>query len=189
MTTTDRIRSLVAPLVTERGLELYDLEQQGGVVRVLVDREGGVGIDDISALTRSVSRALDDADPISGRYTLEVSSPGLERPLRTPAHFRRAVGETVIVKTLPGVDGDRRVRGTLVESDDRSVVVGLLDPGGGPLLDDAGELRRRRIAIADVERARTVFEWGPAPKPGGAKGPAGPKHAGTPQAGTRRSVR
>jgi len=92
-----------------------------------------------------VSDALDRADPVPGHYTLEVSSPGLERPLRTPIHFQRFVGSTVAVKTRPEVEGDRRVEGTLEAADDEGFVV-------------AG----RRLAYDDVEKARTVFVWEPA---------------------------
>src|SRR3546814_9850277 len=70
---------IIAPLVEAAGLDLYDLELAGGVLRVLVDREGGADIDAISKLTRATSRALDEHDPIAGSYTLEVSTPGLER--------------------------------------------------------------------------------------------------------------
>jgi ribosome maturation factor RimP len=90
------------------------------------------------------------------RYTLEVSSPGLERPLRTPEQFARAVGEQVMVRTLPDSGLERRVRGTLAGvNGDAMFVTGDELPDGG-----------MRIAYADVERARTVFEWGPSPRPG-----------------------
>lgn len=150
MSTADRVRELIAPLLDARGLELYDLELAGGVLRVLADREGGVDIDVISDLARAVSRTLDEHDPIAGHYTLEVSSPGLERPLRTPAHFARAVGTTAKVKTLPGGEGDRRVEGTIVGTDDRSVTVQQADG------------TQRTVQYDEIERARTVFEWGPA---------------------------
>ena len=113
MATTDRVAAIVAPLADERGLDLYDVEQHQASVRVLVDREGGVDIDTLAELSRAVSRALDEVDPVAGKYTLEVSSPGLERPLRRPDHFAGAVGEQVSVKTVPGTEGDRRVTGAL----------------------------------------------------------------------------
>ena len=162
METTERVRNLVAPLADDLGLSIYDLEYAGGVLRITVDREGGVDIGTIGRLTKAVNRALDEADPVPGEYTLEVSSPGLERPLRTDAHFARSVGETVAIKTRAGVEGDRRVTGTLVAAADGQITVrpeGAADP-------DA----TRTLAIADIERARTVFAWGPAPKPGGPKG-------------------
>ncbi len=96
MSVPERVRSLIEPLVDEQGLALYDLELNGGVLRVVVDQpsgeSGGVGMDAITPLTRAISRALDEHDPIDGRFTLEVSSPGLERALRTPEQFAGAVG-------------------------------------------------------------------------------------------------
>jgi ribosome maturation factor RimP len=116
-----------------------------------------------------VSRLLDEADPIPGEYTLEVTSPGLERPLRTPEHFARAVGDVVAVKTRAGVTGDRRIQGVLVAADAQGITI---RPGEASAAEpDAAD---RRLAYDDLERARTVFEWGPAPKPGGAKKAAGP---------------
>jgi ribosome maturation factor RimP len=161
MTAPDRVRRLVEPIVEQAGLGLYDLELAGAVLRVVVDRptgdpDAGLGLDALTDLTRSISRALDDDDPIAGRFTLEVSSPGLERALRTPAHFAAAVGEVVAVKTIPGLEGERRVRGTLESADDDGIVIADPTAGGS-----------RRLAYDEVERARTVFEWGPPPKPGG----------------------
>lgn len=153
MGTAETVRAVVAPLLDEKGVDLYDIELTGGTLRVLVDREGGVDLDALGELTRSISGVLDAVDPMPGRYTLEVSSPGLERPLRTPDHFRAAVGSKVTVKTRPGTEGDRRVEGELLDADDEGATVAV---AGG----------ERRVAYVDVERARTVFEWGPAPKPG-----------------------
>ena len=113
MTVADRVRDIVVPLVAEADLDLYDLDLAGGVLQVLVDKPGGVDIAEVSRLARAMSRALDEHDPIDGSYTLEVSTPGLERPLRTADHFARSIGMTAKVKTKPGVDGDRRVEGTI----------------------------------------------------------------------------
>ena len=150
MTTTTRVRALVEPLLTDLGLEIYDVEAAGGVVRVMVDRPGGVDLDTIALATRLISRELDHADPIPGRYTLEVTSPGIERPLRTPEHFRRAVGEIVNVRTHPHAEGERRARGRLGAAGDDGITV---------TTDDGTE---RFIRFGDIERARIVFEWGPA---------------------------
>ena len=157
MSTEQRVRGIVAPLFGDGRIELVDVEHTAGVVRITVDRDGGISADDLSELTRRISRALDDADPVAGRYTLEVSSPGLERPLRTPAHFTRAVGDKVNVKTRPGVEGERRVVGTLTGADADGITVESEDGARG----DARHLRYQ-----EIERARTVFDWGPAPKPG-----------------------
>jgi ribosome maturation factor RimP len=149
VTVNDRVRDVVgAPLETS-GLELVDVEHTGTILRVTVDRPGGVDLDAISEASRLVSEALDRTDVVPGRYVLEVSSPGVERPLRTPAHFRRFVGTRVAVRTRPETEGERRVDGQLEAADDEGVVV-------------AG----RRLAYDEIERARTVFVWEPAPKPG-----------------------
>jgi ribosome maturation factor RimP len=150
-----RVRELVASALDERDLELVDLEVKPGLLRVIADRPGGIDLEAISDLTRLLSRLLDEDDPFDGRYSLEVSSPGLERPLRTPEHFRRFVGTTIAVKTKPEVEGERRVQGSLDEADEA-------DDGG---ITVAG----RRLAYAEIDKATTVFEWGPTPKPGSAK--------------------
>ena len=144
----DRVHHLVQPLLAVQGLDVVDVEHRGGVLRVTVDRPGGVDLDAIADATRQVSAVLDREDPVPGRYLLEVSSPGLERPLRTPAHFQRVVGSTVAVKTRPGADGERRLEGVLEAADDDGIVV-----------------EGRRLPYEEVERARTVFRWGPAPRP------------------------
>ena len=153
MGTSDRIAALVEPILHERGAELYDVELAGATVRVLVDREGGVALDELEVLSKQISSALDDDDPMPDRFYLEVSSPGLERPLRRPPHYRGAVGSTVKIKTTPATEGDRRVDGVLTDVDD----------DGFTVLTDTGA---RRVSYGEVEKARTVFEWGPAPKPG-----------------------
>jgi ribosome maturation factor RimP len=160
MPDVETIAPAVEAVVVAHGLELYDVELAGPnrsrSLRVLVDRDGGVDLETISGVSEALSRVL-DTDPalapaLPGRYTLEVSSPGLERRLRTPDHFRRAVGGTVSIKTSTGDAGLRR-RGRLVAADDDSVDVEF----------DTG---REHLAYADVAQARTVFEWGPTPKPG-----------------------
>lgn len=154
----ERVRELVEPVLATSDLELVDVEIGRGLVRLSLDRPGGIDLDAISAISPAISAALDAGDPLPERYHLEVSSPGLERPLRTPEQFQRFVGAKVSVRTLPGVEGERRVTGTLGAADEEGVVV--ISEGGGP---------DRRVLYADMERARTVFEWGPAPKPGGPK--------------------
>src|SRR5438270_13913457 len=134
MSVSDRVRALIEPVVSPLGLELVDVELVGATLRVSVDRPGGVDLDTISAASEAVSAVLDhaDPDPVPGRYTLEVSSPGVERPLRTPEHFRRAVGTTVAVRTRAEIDGERRVQGVLdAVGDDAVVVAGRRIPVGG----------------------------------------------------------
>jgi len=152
----DRVRGLVAPICSDLGLEIYDVEHGPGRVRVMVDKPGGVDLDTLAVATRLMSRELDRADPVPGRYHLEVSSPGLERPLRTPAHYARAVGQTVSIRLLPGTAEPRRVSGVLTAADHDAVTVALDEP----------EAHARTVRYADIERARTTFAWGPPPKPG-----------------------
>jgi ribosome maturation factor RimP len=186
----DELFELLAPAVASFSLELVDVEVRPGLVRLVVDGPGGAQLDAIAEATRSVSHLLDAHDPQPGRrYTLEVTSPGVERPLRTPVHFARAVGETVSVRTTAGDPGSRRYTGKLVAADDDGIVLetgadagtpdagspdagspdaGLPDdgspddgsPDGGPGSGGAEPAGRRRFAYADIERARTVFEWG-----------------------------
>ena len=163
MSVPERVRAVIEPIVAAQDLDLFDLEQAGPVLRVTVDKAGGLDMQAIAATTRAISRALDEHDPIAGQYTLEVSSPGLERPLRTPAHFAWAVGKPVSVKTMPDHPAGRRLAGTVTAADDTTVTL-LLDAGDG---QGAGE--SVTLALDDIEKARTTFEWGPAPKPGGPK--------------------
>jgi len=151
--TTDvatRVSELVEPLLEAHGAQLYDVVLGGATLQVLVG--GEVDLEALAVITREISAALDDDDPMPDRYTLEVSTPGLERTLRTPSHYAGAVGERVKIKTTPNTEGDRRVDGVLIAADDEGFVVDL---GTG----------QRRLSYGDVERARTVFEWGPPPKP------------------------
>jgi ribosome maturation factor RimP len=171
---TDELFDQLQPVIAAAGLELVDVELRSGVLRVTVDRPGGVDLEALTDANRAVSTLLDETDPIPGRYTLEVSSPGVERTLRTPAHFIKAVGETVTVKTRPQVPGDRRLRGVLVAADQDGLT---LEVEGG-----TGE--GVRLAYSEIDKARTVFVWGPERGPGGSKGT--PRSRGTaPAAGTK----
>jgi len=172
MAVADQVREIVLPLLPTHEVELYDILVKGPLVRVIVDRQGGVDLEAIAAVTRAVSRALDEADPIVHQYTLEVTSPGVERPLRTPEQFQRAVGEVVNVKTLPDVDGDRRVQGVLAAADDRGITVRPEAAGSAAGAEDAevSDTVARTLAYDQIDRARTVFEWGTPAKPGHAGG-------------------
>jgi len=153
--------AVLQPVVVAAGLELVDVEMKSGVLQVTVDSEGGVDLEALTDANRAVSTVLDELDPIPGRYSLEVSSPGIERPLRTPVHFAKAVGTTVTVKTRPQVAGERRLQGTLVASDDDGFTLAA-DGADEPI----------RLAYTDIDRARTVFVWGGQDTPGN---PAGRK--------------
>lgn len=150
MSTVDKVERAVAPVVASSGLELVDVELAARTLRVTVDRPGGVDLDAIGAATTAISRVLDTADVIpGGAYELEVSSPGLERRLKTAEHFRAQLGALVTVRTKPGVDGERRVEGRLVDAGDDAFRLEAEDLGASG----------RTIAYRDVDRAHTVFDW------------------------------
>jgi ribosome maturation factor RimP len=149
----ETIRDVVEPALGPLGLQIYDLVVAGGAVRLVLDRPGGVDIDTLEAASRAVAPRIEELGELSGPYTLEVSSPGVERTLRTPEHFAGAVGTEVSVKAR-GEDGAmERFRGVLTAADAETVTLRL----------DEGE---RRVAIDTIDQARTVFDWSPAPKPG-----------------------
>jgi ribosome maturation factor RimP len=151
--TTD-LTGALAPVLEARGLELVDVEVHGAQLTVFVDRQGGVGLDELGDATKDVSAVLDEIDPMPGRYTLSLSSPGLERRLRTPGQFARAVGEKVTVRVNGGTAEVRRLTGTLAEAGETECTLTGPDVPGG----------EARLAYDDIERARTVFEWGPEPR-------------------------
>jgi ribosome maturation factor RimP len=145
------VEALVGPVVESAGLELVEVAfgREGGrrVLRVTVEREeGGVDLDTISGVSERISRRLDLEGFAPGPYELEVSSPGIERPLREPRHFARHLGERVKLTTAEPLNGARTHHGALVAADADAVVVAT----------DGGELR---VAYADIRSARTVFDW------------------------------
>jgi ribosome maturation factor RimP len=163
------VEALEAVAVTH-GLELVDLEIAGvnraRVVRVYLDKEGGLGIDELAAANSWVDAALDELDPMNGPYTLEVSSPGIDRPLRTRGHFERFVGERAMIKTAP-LGGRGNWTGVLagVETVTTSTAAAGTVPtakaGTAPtaeisviLLDIEGEAHR--LPFADIKKAHLI---------------------------------
>jgi len=154
----DRMHALVGPIASDLSLDVYDIERRGGTIRVTLDTlpgsDGGITLDSLSLATRLISRELDHEDPVAGHYTLEVTSPGLERALRTPAHFQREVGKTITVRLRDAQADPRRFQGALTAADGQAITL---------MLDDGTE---HTVVIDEIDKARTVFEWGPKPKPG-----------------------
>ncbi len=148
------------PLLDELGLDLYDVELVAGSLNVTVTRPGGVDLEALTRASHALSAWLDEHDPIPGHFTLDVSSPGLERKLRTPVHFARARGELVTLRERREGQSTRRLEGVVVDSDEASVT-----------LEDK-ELGRVVIRLDHVERARTVFVWGAEAKPSPSRGRA-----------------
>ena len=123
----DSLIRLLEPTIERLGYELTDLELKlggrDGLVRIFIDKDGGIDVDDCEAVSHQVSAILDVEDPIPSHYTLEVSSPGLDRTLTKPAHFQRFMGEDVRVKLRFPLDGRRNFKGALKSADDENIEV------------------------------------------------------------------
>ena len=166
----DKILALVRPIVADMRLDLYDFEFKGGIVKVTIDtpagtiaagtagggesRHGGVTLDQLALVTRLIGRDLDHHDPIPSHYTLEVSSPGLERNLRTPTHFQREIGKSVTIRLRTQLDGQRRFNGVLIGADNSTVTVRLDDTARA-----GRDIVEQVVPIELIDRAKTVFHW------------------------------
>ncbi len=148
--TENKIREIIEPVINALGVELDDIEfkkmRGKALLRVFIEKEGGVTIDDCEAVSREIEAVLDVEDPIPCAYVLEVSSPGLDRPLKSEKDFRRFSGRTVRVVTREPVDGQTFFIGRLVEAGDEKI--SLLLP----------EKRKVTIPYGNISRARLEVE-------------------------------
>lgn len=150
----ERLWELCEGYLAGQGLELDDLEVAGSgrrILRITIDREGGVAVDRLAAASRGISRLLDEEDPFEGPYSLEVTSPGLERKLRRPLHYTKSIGRDVTVRTNVEVAGSRYHRGVLEAVGEEDFVLRV----------DGIE---RSIPFGQVRSAQTRFEWTKVPK-------------------------
>ena len=148
---TEQLTELVQPSLRHLGMDLVDLQWRPGrssVLRLVIDSQSGVSLDDCERVSNAVGAVLDAYDPIAGRYALEVSSPGAERPLRSEADWQGAVGRRVNLRLRSG-DAEMVVEGRLVHLDADTADVEARDRN-----------RRRRITVAraDVLAARIVVD-------------------------------
>jgi len=144
--TVPHIEELLLPGAETLGLELVAVELSGGdtsIVRIYIDTPKGVTVDDCAKASRQFSAILDVEDPISNKYTLEVSSPGMDRPLAKPEHFQTVVGQDVKIKMTTLVSGRRRFTGELIEANDEFAVVEV-----------DGE--QSELPYSDMDRARLI---------------------------------
>ena len=145
------LKALLAPAVTSLGFELWGIEYlvrgRHRLLRVYIDREEGITVDDCAAVSHQVSGVLDVEDPIPGEYTLEVSSPGLDRVLFEPEQYARYTGSLLVVRTQAPVGGRRRFRGRLESVDGDGFVLALEDGG------------KQALAFADVDKAQVEPEF------------------------------
>jgi ribosome maturation factor RimP len=155
MTQVNDIWNVVEPYLAAERLELDDLEMlgsgKGRILRVTVDGEG-VDVDRLADISYGISRLLDNETDLDGQYQLEVSSPGLERKLKRPAHFAKSISREVVVK-FDSEGAVRTVRGILADADDTHITI---DGEDGPIM----------VPFDRVVSAKTVFRWEKAPKPG-----------------------
>lgn len=151
----DRLWDRIDPYVAAEGIELDDIEILGGgqIVRVTIDAEDPIGVDLIAELSKGISRLIEDDDPFPGSYTLEVSSPGLERKLTRASHYNKSIGRDIRVKTFAAIEGDKNHKGALVRADVAGFTIDI----------DGIE---RKFRYEDVSLARTVFVWEKGTRPG-----------------------
>ena len=128
---TDLTAALAEPIVQEQGCSLWDVEyvREAGTwyLRLYIDKQGGVDILDCETISRAVSDLLDEADPIEGSYTFEVSSAGAERPLKRPGDFERFMGSPVAVKLYKAREGRKEFAGTLAGYEDGNITITVGD--------------------------------------------------------------
>ena len=129
--TVQRVEEIVKPFAESLGIQIWDVtfkkEGSDWYLRVFIDKEGGVTIDDCVDLTHAVSKPLDEADPISQNYILEISSAGVERELKRDEHFEKYIGSPVMVRTIRPIDGVRDFSGTLLKYENKTITVKLAD--------------------------------------------------------------
>ncbi len=147
------MRDVAARVTAGRGFELVDAEIKhapgGAVVRLFVDKPGGIGLDELQSVSEEVSAILDAEDPIRSAYTLEVSSPGLDRPLKSEADYRRFVGRLVKLSSYEPVEGRRHWSGRLAAFEGGVVEVVLEDEGG----------KRAKVPLQKVSHGRLEVEF------------------------------
>lgn len=186
----DEIRKVAEQVSANEGCYLYDIEFVGAgnnrALRVYIDKdvEGGVSIDDCSNVSRGLNQILDTDENIipGGQYSLEVSSPGLERVLKEPRHYERALGQKISVKSfaplleinpeVPELGKAKQVTGKLLSFDERGVKVAFEVPGA----DDDAPGKEVFVPFESVTKAHVVFEFAEPAK--GTKAPKGNKHKG-----------
>ncbi len=147
--TEQKVLPLLEPIVAENGLELVDLEfVKEGVnwyLRVYIDKDGGVSIDDCELVSRALEEKLDAADPIEQAYILEVSSPGLDRPLKKEADFQKFQGEIIDVKLYKPLNGSKQYQGKLLSLENG--VLSIEEENGNIVAFEYKETASVRLAV------------------------------------------
>ena len=144
------VEGLVTPILESEGLELVDIEFQrearGWVLRIYIDKEGGVTLNDCTVVSQQLSAVLDVEDPIDTPYTLEVSSPGLTRPLKKPKDYERYKGKLVCIKTYQKLEGQKEFKGKLLGLEEDVVSLEI-------------EGKIMNIPLKDIAKANLEYEF------------------------------
>ncbi len=147
----ERVRELLFPVVLEAECYLWDVEyvKEGAemILRIVIDSNEGITLDDCERVTRAIDPVLDEADPIESSYRLEVTSPGVERPLTRPDHYTACIGDEVEVRLFAPMNGSKTLRGILTAAEEKSFTL---------TLPDESEITLAKSAAAKVS---TVFAW------------------------------
>lgn len=145
-----KLWELFEPVITGMGYELVEIEYHPnpkyGVLRLYIDRDSGILVEDCSAVSQQISAVLDVEDPISGQYSLEVSSPGMDRPLRRLQDFQRFIGEEIKVKTGMAFEGQRNFKGRLTGVEDDEIIIEC-------------DNKEVRLPVATIDKARLVPDF------------------------------
>ena len=147
--TEERVEALIAPIVAEKNFELVDVEfvkeGQNWYLRLYIDKEGGVTIDDCEVVSKAVEVVLDEKDPISQMYILEVSSPGIDRPLKKDSDFVKYAGEIVDIKLYKAENGAKEFQGALKGLENN--IVTITDESGNAFSFDRKAIASIRLAV------------------------------------------
>ena len=142
---------LFEPVVNGMGYELVEIEHQPhpkhGVLRLFIDKESGIQLEDCSAVSHQISAIIDVEDPISGQFNLEVSSPGMDRPLRRIEDFQRFAGEVAKLKTSMAFEGQRNFKGRLIGVEDDMVII------------ESEDKKEVRLPVTAIDKARLVPDF------------------------------
>lgn len=129
--TVDKVLQIITPFAHELSVEIWDVtfKKEGSqwYLRVFIDKDGGISVDDCVDFTHAITKPLDEADPIPQSYMLEVSSPGVERELKKDSHFMKYIGSPVMMRTIRPIDGVRDFTGTLTAFENGEITVQLKD--------------------------------------------------------------
>ncbi len=156
----EQVRSLVAPLLKNLSIDLWDVECKGFKLSILVDTTQGIDIETLSFVSRILSSELDNFEPVAGNYTLEVSSPGLNKTLRHLEHYESSLGSEISIRLNSPIDGEFRIMGVLKDVTESGIEVHSrpLKSQNQPEEAESGQFSKK-IPFEAIKKAQILFEW------------------------------